>query len=225
MLNLEISVPNAREFDLAMAGFAADIQNLERVWPEVTPVLGRMVRRAFESEGDSGQHGEWPELSLRYKKRKARQYPGKTILRATDAMMESLLPDGAGHVEEISPTEYAYGSNVPYAFFTQHGFRTQLGKAAGLKRRSSARAMRGGPKARRSAMDIGEARAFVPARRTLDPTDGDLDDIRRAIQRGIVKLVRRRGFAVASGIYGPGEMAEVTGGEAFALGKSLAEEM
>lgn len=61
----------------------------------------------------------------------------------------------------------------------------------------------------------------VPARRPLDPTETDVDDLRRALQRGIVQKIRRRGFAVASEVYGPGET--ISGGEAFQLGRALEE--
>ena len=41
----------------------------------------KFEKELFKSEGRKGDHGKWAELSKKYKARKARQFPGKTILQ------------------------------------------------------------------------------------------------------------------------------------------------
>lgn len=200
MLSVTIEAVNARELTMNMAGFASDISDLTTVWPEVAPVLQAQVLEKFASEGSAGEHGEWDALSPRYGAWKEAHYPGKTILQRDGTLINSFQDGGAGHVDRRTETTLEFGSAVPYSVYHQWGYRTRLGT--------------GKRKPREDAL------ARVPARRQLDPTDTDIDGIRRAMQAGIVKMVRRRGFAISSEAFGPGEMQDLSGGEAFQIGKS-----
>jgi len=46
--------------------------------------------------------------------------------------------------------------------------------------------------------------------------------LKEGVHRGVVNYVRRAGAAAARGIYGPGEIQEMTGGEFLEIGRSLA---
>ena len=200
MLGITIEAVNAREFTMNLAGFASDVSNLTSIWPDVAPVLQAQTLEKFATEGAAGEHGEWAELAPDYAEWKEKHYPGKTILQRDGALIDSFQAGNSAHVDRRTETTLEWGSAVPYSVYHQWGYKTRLGTGAGK------------PKA--------GGRSFVPARRELDPSDADLNGIRRGFQAGIVKLVRRRGFAIAGGAYGPGEMQEISGSEAFQIGKS-----
>jgi phage gpG-like protein len=200
MLGITIEAVNAREVTMNMAGFASDVSDLTPVWSEVAPVLEAQTAEKFASEGAAGEHGEWAELSPDYGAWKEKHFPGMPILQRGGGLLDSFTEGGADHVDRRTETVLEWGSAVPYSVYHQMGYRTRLGTG------------------RRKPKEDGLAE--VPARRQIDPSDGDIDQIRRAIQIAIVQMVRRRGFGIASQTYGPGEMQEITGGEAFQIGKS-----
>lgn len=77
-------------------------------------------RAQFASEGRFASAG-WAPLSSAYAARKARLHPGKTILRATDALFESLT-GGAGSTRRITNDEM-YLAGAAHGIFHQRGTR------------------------------------------------------------------------------------------------------
>lgn len=65
----------------------------------------------FASHGASGKSGAWPALSPKYAAWKARVFPGRPIMRATGAMMQSLVKTGPGHVFKPTSTSLEIGTN------------------------------------------------------------------------------------------------------------------
>jgi phage gpG-like protein len=231
LLNITMTAVNAREVEMAFAGFASDVSDLRTVWPMVAAALERKtLGNQFASEGSKGQHGRWAALSPRYRAWKEKHFPGKPILQLTGRLIDSFSEGSPDHVDRREAQSFEWGTSVPYAIFHQFGWSKSFG---GGQRRSTleneiARGIgsRAHPRSwARKAFRRGAQMTSrnVPARRPIDPTEADIGDYRRAIQRGIVQMVRRRGFAVAGEAFGPGERGEVSGGEAFQLGRSLAE--
>jgi len=74
-------------------------------------------RREFEIEGDPA----WPALSPLYRAWKARHFPGKTILRRTDRLYESLTSPGGENIAMVTPRTIRFGTRVPYWGHHQRG--------------------------------------------------------------------------------------------------------
>jgi phage gpG-like protein len=231
LLNITMTAVNAREVEMAFAGFASDVSDLRSVWPLVAQELRQMtVGRQFPSEGGQGQHGRWAPLSPRYRTWKEKHFPGKPILQLTGRLFGSFSDGHPDHVDRRSETMLEWGSSVPYGIFHQFGWSKSFG---GGQRRATLESEIARGIGLHSHPRSGARKAFrrgaemvsrnVPARRPLDPTQGNVDGLRRAIQRGIVQFIRRRGFAVARGTFGPGESGQIGGGEAFVIGRSLEE--
>jgi phage gpG-like protein len=222
---------NVREISVQFGGVAADLQDFAPIWPYVSAALEAITMKMFDSEGATGEHGEWAELSDRYRAWKERTHPGAPILFLEGRLRRSFTQGGDEHLEIRSPMTLLWGSEVPYAIFHQTGWAKAFGGGrhraaigAELERQFTGR----GKSARESAEAFGGGGEVtsreVPARRPLDPTDRDLygepPSLRQAMHRGIVNIIRRYGALQLRGVYGPGEMAGVSGGEMFVAGKT-----
>jgi phage gpG-like protein len=84
----------------------------------VADLIRKDVEHNFETEG--GNAGGWPPLSERRVEEKARLGLDPRILRATGALMESLVNKfDPRHIEHLSPTSLTFGSTVFYGIFHQ----------------------------------------------------------------------------------------------------------
>ncbi len=102
------------QLDRAFREMEAEMRSPSRLWPRINAVLELSVSRQFYSEG--GQGGGWPQLSPEYALRKSKIYPGKGMLRATDALFSSLTnPFDSNAIFLQRPTEMIRGSSLPYA--------------------------------------------------------------------------------------------------------------
>ena len=109
--------------DVQLSRTLADLgdrtDDLRPVWDELADRFVGLERRQFATEGLYGSGG-WAPLSPRYAAWKARAYPGKTILRRTDALYESLTDRPLG-VEVFEPGRMVIGSDVSYGAYHQLG--------------------------------------------------------------------------------------------------------
>lgn len=96
--------------------YGAQLANWPLLWGEVSIALCEAEKEWFESEGD----GTWKPLNPEYASRKAVLFPGKTILRATDTLYDSLTEPGqAGHLN--SPEQFVFGSDDEVADYHYKG--------------------------------------------------------------------------------------------------------
>ena len=79
---------------------------------DIVPILQAEVRDVFLTEGQ----GTWPALSPAYAAEKAVRYPGKGILRASDAYFHAATGSGAGALEVVSDQRVRVGVRTG-AFF------------------------------------------------------------------------------------------------------------
>lgn len=98
--------------------FTDAVGDMRPAWSAIRDRFVAMERRQFESEGQAASGG-WSPLSPRYAAWKARNYPGKTILRRTDELFESLTEGPAVYVAE--PAWMILGTDVDYARHHQTG--------------------------------------------------------------------------------------------------------
>ncbi len=87
-------------------------------WAAMEERMVYQVYRTFTMRG--GESGQWPGLSDKYGKRKARKYPGGPLLWASGAMMNSFF-GGAGHVFTQTAMGMNWGSDNPLAGYHQRG--------------------------------------------------------------------------------------------------------
>lgn len=105
------------------------VHDLRPAWEVLAGRFVAMERQQFDTEGRYASAG-WAPLSPRYARWKAAHYPGKTILRRTDDLYNSLTRRPLG-VEVIEPQLAIFGSAVRYGEFHQRGG----GRAGYLPRR------------------------------------------------------------------------------------------
>lgn len=87
--------------------YAEHLSSWPILWVEIGHALADAEREWFESEGD----GSWKPLDPDYAARKAQLFPGKTILRATDELFESLT-DPTKAMTLAGPDSLLFGSDV-----------------------------------------------------------------------------------------------------------------
>lgn len=104
----------------ALAAIADRARDLRPAWRAVVAYLRAATIQQFASQG--GRLGTpWQPLSPAYAIAKARKYPGQPILRATDAMFNSLAGQTADSVVEIEPQVMSYGTKDRKAHWHQYG--------------------------------------------------------------------------------------------------------
>lgn len=94
----------------------------KHVFPKLIPVFEAEERRQFDAEG-GGPRGGWAALSPAYAAWKQQNYPGKTILRRTDALYEALTSSSSVFAERVmGGEEFNFGTRgVEYASVHQVG--------------------------------------------------------------------------------------------------------
>lgn len=94
----------------------------KHVFPRLTPLFEAESRRQFDAQG-GGPRGGWAALSPGYARWKEEHYPGKTILRRTDALYQALTESSSVFAERVmSGEQFDFGTRgVEYASFHQLG--------------------------------------------------------------------------------------------------------
>lgn len=96
------------------------LDDLRPAWRTALIYLRRATKEQFASQGGRSGDG-WAPLTPAYAARKARIFPGKPILRATDAMFNSLIGQTENTVVEFDALEFTYGTRDPKARYHQDG--------------------------------------------------------------------------------------------------------
>lgn len=88
------------------------MRNLQPFWEGyATPEIIKEIAIIFASEG----YGQWPPLSPKYAAQKAKRYPGKKMLRATDAYFRaSTKKDAPGNITHYTKDYMEYGADLSY---------------------------------------------------------------------------------------------------------------
>lgn len=117
MIRFHAEVLGVTQLDRALSRLSARASNLSVPFEKVGEDLRDQLKERFDAEG----YG-WQKLSTRYAARKAKQFPGKTILRRTDRMYNSLVRKNApGNVSQVRAMDAAFGTSVSYARHHQTG--------------------------------------------------------------------------------------------------------
>ena len=105
---------------LGVSGRAVDMR------PAFVAILDLWRAETAEQFGTEGQHasGGWKPLRPATAAAKRRRGQRPEILRATDALMRSLVePHDGNPIARVTPSELEYGTKVEYAKFHQLGTR------------------------------------------------------------------------------------------------------
>lgn len=103
--------------DRQLTRMAANVAMPIAAWEEVAAILREATERQFDTEGEYASGG-WPELADSTVKFKARHGLDPHILRATDALMDSLVDKyDPQHIERLSPVSLTFGSRVSYGIY------------------------------------------------------------------------------------------------------------
>lgn len=99
----------------------------KHVFPKLTPIFEAESARQFDAQG-GGPRGGWAALSPSYALAKEQTYPGKTILRRTDALYEALTSSSSVFAERVMTGEqFNFGTRgVDYASYHQVGTSTMV---------------------------------------------------------------------------------------------------
>lgn len=114
------------------------LRDLRPAWRSLLPYLRRATEATFASQG--GRIGSpWAPLSDEYARWKAVRYPGQPILRASDAMFESLVKETGDSVADVERESLTYGTRDRKAKYHHDGTRRMprrrfLGVTAGDRR-------------------------------------------------------------------------------------------
>lgn len=114
----ELDIYGDKQFAAELMRWAEAAQDLDPVFRLIEADFYRIEKEAFATEGSRAE--AWAALSEPYATRKAIAYPGKTILRRTDAMYESLT-NPASSLRRITADDMFIGTDVTYAVFHQLG--------------------------------------------------------------------------------------------------------
>jgi phage gpG-like protein len=122
-MNLSVTIDGREESRRAFQTVAENIRDFREVWPEIHMYFLRANVEHFESLGARGGT-QWQPLSESYAKWKAKKYPGKPILVATERLKRSLSlagQKGGDQVYEETALSLTMGTAVPYARYHQRG--------------------------------------------------------------------------------------------------------
>lgn len=122
MINLALQVEGQDKLLEALDELELTFKDFRPLFREAAKLFYEFEKEAFDSEGDSSAAGEWEELSPLYELIKEQRYPGKTILRRTDALYRSLTqPNARGSIRRVTETELLVGTSIDYALWHQTG--------------------------------------------------------------------------------------------------------
>lgn len=112
MFVLQITETGAQDLQIAFTLLEAEFANWSEQFEKLEPESAIVLQRRFEDEGPG-----WLELTPRYAAWKSKHFPGKTILRRTDAGFLSFATGNVGNVTRIAPLKAEFGSDIEYLAF------------------------------------------------------------------------------------------------------------
>jgi phage gpG-like protein len=117
MIHLTGTVLGDVQLDRVLTRIISASKDLSKPFEEGGEEFRDIEKERFDAEGF-----DWPPLAPGTVARKKRLYGDKPILRATDALYESLTIKGAaGNVSRVFPLMAEFGTNIFYAIFHQTG--------------------------------------------------------------------------------------------------------
>lgn len=108
-LHLRFQVADKVLLDRALPRIAIELDDWTPALEASSDIIYAEISHQFSAQGQP----PWAPLSRSYAARKARKFPGKPLLRATDGLYESLtIPGAAGNVHQITKDTLVIGSSL-----------------------------------------------------------------------------------------------------------------
>lgn len=105
MIEYHVEIVNLPQVDAKFAALDREIQTLKPLWE-------RFGKEFYSQETSLFEAQPWTPLSPAYAEKKREIYGDKPILRATDALFESLTQQGAtGNIHRVNDLDAEFGSN------------------------------------------------------------------------------------------------------------------
>lgn len=124
-MDLLIEIHGDQQVARKLLRFADRVLDATEAFEAIAQDLYRIEREQFNTEGKYGSGG-WEQLADSTIARKLHSPDAKTrgnahnILRATDALMRSLVDEGApGNIKIVQPHQLVFGTKVPHAKYHQ----------------------------------------------------------------------------------------------------------
>lgn len=108
MFELTLNESGDAELQLAFQLLELEFSDWRPEFRKIEPEFTIVIQTRFTQEGPG-----W--LQLAHPEQKAKKFPGKTILRATDRLFLSFEKDDPGNISRIEELSAEFGSNVEYA--------------------------------------------------------------------------------------------------------------
>lgn len=117
-LEPQIEVRGQRKAAIDLRQLGERSSDIRRVSEKVRSIYRKSNERRFDTSGS----GTWPPLAADTKERKARAGLDPRPMRATGALYRSLTsPRASDQVDRRDPTEFRFGTTLPYARFHDLG--------------------------------------------------------------------------------------------------------
>jgi|ERR1044071_1412505 hypothetical protein len=114
MFILQLQQSGVNELLIAFERVEAEFNDWSKQLELLAPASAEIIHEDFDAEFPGS-----PPLSSAYAARKAKEFPGKTKLRRTDAFYLSFGKDQPGNITRVTPLSGEYGSDVYYGIFHQ----------------------------------------------------------------------------------------------------------
>jgi len=109
-------IDNDRQFQRAIQNAVKRVSDLRLAWELISADWRKSNKTQFSLKGS----GLYPALSPDYAEQKAKKFPGKSILVATERLKKSVTqkthPD---HINVVVKSGFTFGTAVPYGIFHQ----------------------------------------------------------------------------------------------------------
>lgn len=178
--------------DLSRLGRDLSFNVWQRVGRQIIDKFHQDEAKLLMSSGSSGKHGAWAALSPKYAAWKAKHYPSSGIMMLTGSLFLSLM---GRHPDAIQSVVTLPGG----------GAVIRMGTAVTSKDGFDY------PKAHQRGARGHKASGKMMARRTIDPTDHQVQEWYRIIQRELVKSIQRNTKSFSHVSLGQGRIDTVGG--------------
>ena len=109
-------IENDAQFKRAIRDATRRVSDLRLAWKLISDNWRKSNKTQFELKGT----GLYPPLSPAYAKRKAKEFPGRPILVATERLKKSVTSKSSpDHINVIAKRGFTFGTKVPYGIFHQ----------------------------------------------------------------------------------------------------------
>jgi len=173
-MKIKMSWPNVKTWQTNMGRLCneLDLKTMKLAGQQIIQNFYGAEKKLFISQGGSGMHGRWPDLSENYKAWKQKHYPGRPIMVLGAHLMASLIGTSSDSIHTVSKTGNTWRITIGTKAKSRDGFDYPLFHQMG------GRGFKVGLHAPKT-------------RRTIDPTRQDITIWMKIIQRHVVNSVAK----------------------------------